>query len=68
MNRKLLPMMAGCAVLCACTPTIQTKNEVEIKPIEIKPMSISIDVNVNVKVERELNDIFGDMDKQAEQL
>lgn len=59
--------IAGILVLAGgCTPTIETKNEIEIKPIEVKP--ITMNINVNVKVERELEDFFGDLDQQAEQL
>ena len=38
-----------------------TRHEVEVKPIEIKPIHITIDVNV--KVDRALDDFFGDLDK-----
>jgi hypothetical protein len=42
-----------------------TRHEVEVKPVEIKPIHITIDVNV--KVDRALDDFFGDLDKkQAE--
>lgn len=67
---KLLLMMVfmGVVALAGCTPKVETKNEIEIKPIEIKPMSISIDVNLNVKVDRELDDFFGNLDAQEEEL
>ena len=39
-----------------------TKHEVEMKPVEIKPIHITVDVNV--KVERALDDFFGEIDKQ----
>ncbi|TKB28481.1 YnbE family lipoprotein [Desulfopila sp. IMCC35006] len=38
-----------------------TRHEVEVKPLEIKPIHITIDVNV--KVDRALDDFFGDLDK-----
>jgi hypothetical protein len=42
-----------------------TRHQVEIKPVEIKPIHITIDVNV--KVDRALDDFFEDLDKkQAE--
>lgn len=42
-----------------------TRHEVEVKPVEIKPIHITIDVNV--RVERALEDFFGDLDEmQAE--
>jgi hypothetical protein len=38
-----------------------TRHEVEVKPVEIKPIHITIDVNV--RVERALEDFFGDLDE-----
>jgi hypothetical protein len=38
-----------------------TRHEVEVKPVEIKPIHITIDVNV--KVDRALDDFFGDLDE-----
>ena len=43
-----------------------TRHEVELKPVEIKPIHITIDVNV--KVDRALDDIFGDIDETAEEI
>ena len=40
-----------------------TRHEIDIQPVEIKPIHITIDVNV--KVDRALNDFFGDIDKAA---
>lgn len=59
-------VFAGLLAAAGCTPKVETKNEIEIKPIEVKP--ITMNINVNVKVERELEDFFGDLDQQAEQL
>jgi hypothetical protein len=39
-----------------------TRHQVEIKPVEIKPIHITIDVNV--KVDRALDDFFEDLDKK----
>ncbi len=50
--------MVSCATLfflMACT-----QHEVEVKPVEIKPIHITIDINV--KVDRALDDFFGDLD------
>jgi len=60
MKKWLLP--AALLFAAGCTPAIETKNQVEIKPIEIKPMQIQIDVNVNVRVQKELNSAFGELD------
>jgi len=38
-----------------------TRHEVEVKPVEVKPIHITIDVNV--KVDRALDDFFGDLDE-----
>lgn len=51
----LISSFAGC-----------TRHEVEIKPVEIKPIHITIDINV--KIDKELDDFFGDLDEvQAEE-
>ena len=41
-----------------------TKHEVDVKPVEIKPIHITIDVNV--KVDRALDDFFSDIDEAAQ--
>ncbi len=38
----------------------QTSHQVEIKPVEIKPIHITIDVNV--RVEKALDDFFNDIE------
>ena len=44
-----------------CTKhTIESKHEVKLAPVEIKPIHITIDVNI--KVDRALDDFFGDLD------
>ena len=48
--------LAGCS----------TRHEVEVKPLEIKPIHITIDVNV--KVDKALDDFFGDIDAAQEQI
>ncbi len=57
-TRCLLP-----ALLLLTMPISCTRHEIDIKPVEIKPIHITIDVNV--KVDRALNDYFGDIDKAA---
>jgi hypothetical protein len=53
---------AGCLFLPGCTShTIESKNEVTLQPVEIKPIHITIDVNI--KVDRALDNFFGDLDK-----
>ena len=46
-----------CFLVVGCT-----SHEVEVKPVEIKPIHITIDVNV--KVDRALDDFFGDIDSK----
>ena len=43
-----------------------TRHEVELKPVEIKPIHITIDVNV--KVDRALDDFFEDIDETAREI
>jgi hypothetical protein len=58
MLKTVLPVLALCGmVVSGCT-----RHEVEVKPVEIKPIHITIDVNV--KVDRALDDFFGDIDEQ----
>ena len=47
---------SGLLIMTGCT-----RHEVDVKPVEIKPIHITIDVNV--KVDRALDDFFGDLDK-----
>ena len=48
--------------LAAC----QTRHEVEVAPVEIKPIHITIDVNV--RVEKALEDFFGDIDAAEQEI
>jgi hypothetical protein len=49
----------GLLSLSACT-----SHEVEVKPLEIKPIHITIDINI--KVDRALDDFFGDLDEASD--
>lgn len=49
-------LLAAIISFSACT-----RHEVEIKPVEIKPIHITIDINV--KVDRALDDFFSDLDE-----
>lgn len=58
-------VISCCLVTAALLFASCTKHEVEVKPVEIKPIHITIDVNV--KVDKALDDFFGDLDDiQAE--
>ncbi len=43
---------------------VDTRSQVEVAPVEIKPIHITIDVNI--KVDRALDDYFSDSDNSAE--
>ena len=49
-------MLAGCG-------TINTNSNINLKPIEKKPIHITIDINL--KVDKALDNFFGDLDKTA---
>lgn len=57
MKTKLFAALLPVA-LWGCS--IDTHNDVNVKPIEIKPIHITIDINV--KVDRALDDFFDDVD------
>jgi hypothetical protein len=44
----------------------QTSHQVEIKPVEIKPIHITIDVNV--RVEKALDDFFDDLEAAEDKI
>ena len=44
----------------------QSSHEVEVKPVEIKPIHITIDVNV--RVDKALDDIFEDIEAAEEDI
>ncbi len=44
----------------------QTSHEVELKPVEIKPIHITIDVNI--RVEKALDDFFDELEAEEEQI
>ena len=43
-----------------------TRHEVQMAPVEVKPIHITIDVNV--RVQKDLEDFFGDIDKADQNL
>ena len=61
-HRLCMLIVCGLFVAAGCS----TSHEVEVKPVEIKPIHITIDVNV--KVDKALDDFFGDIDAAAEEL
>ena len=63
MMKKLLPLscsvIAALMLLTGCI-SLKTKHEAELKPVEIKP--IEININIRLTIDRELEDVFGDLD------
>ncbi len=60
--KKFLPILAAAAVLLGLSTSacIRTQNEVDVKPIEIKPVHITLDINI--RIEKALDDFFGELD------
>lgn len=66
-NQKIRTYCAAFLLILACGCTrhvIETKSDVALAPVEIKPIHITIDINI--KVDRALDNFFGDIDKAAE--
>ena len=60
--KKFLSILAAAVILLGvgATACIRTQNEVDVKPIEIKPVHITLDINI--RIEKALDDFFGDID------
>ncbi len=54
------------AVLVMLLTACSTRHQVEIKPMEIKPIHITIDVNI--RVEKALDDYFSDIDELEDEM
>lgn len=64
--RRILCLLIPLIMLCqaGCTRhEIESRHEVQMAPIEVKPIHITIDINI--KVDRALDDFFGDLDAAA---
>ncbi len=61
---KMLPALLIISVfLGGCTKhQIESSHQVQIAPLEVKPIHITIDINI--KVDKALDDYFGDLDKE----
>jgi len=44
----------------------QSKHDINVEPVEIKPIHITIDVNV--RIEKALDDFFSDIDQEEKKL
>lgn len=69
-GRAMLPFKLPIAflflVILSFIPVACTRHQIEVAPIEIKPIHITIDVNV--KVDRALDNFFGDLDETAQEI
>jgi len=63
MRIYILPFFLLFIVAAACTHRVESSNQVNLAPVEIKPIHITLDVNVKVQVDKDLNDFFGDLDQ-----
>lgn len=62
MHKLLMVLFLICVLCSGCTKhEIESKHEVKMEPIEIKPIHITIDINI--KVDKALDDFFGDIDQ-----
>ena len=57
----LLLMVFGCT-----KHQVETHSQVEVAPVEVKPIHITIDVNI--RVDRALDDFFSDIDEKAKEI
>jgi len=60
--KKTLLLTASLFLLCSCTKhEIDSRHEVQVAPVEIKPIHITIDINI--KVDKALDNFFDDIDQ-----
>jgi Skp family chaperone for outer membrane proteins len=61
---RFVPILLAAILLApsACS----TRHEVQVAPMEVKPIHITIDVNV--RVQKDLDDFFGDIDKANQKI
>ena len=51
---------------CSTKHQVETRSQVEVAPVEVKPIHITIDVNI--RVDRALDDFFSDIDESAKEI
>ncbi|MBF0303180.1 MAG: hypothetical protein HQK73_09075 [Desulfamplus sp.] len=64
MKKKKCALLIGTIILMAAG--CNTYHEVQVAPLEVKPIHITIDVNV--KVDKALDNYFDDIDKTEEKI
>ena len=61
MKKLIASVFIATFILIGCTHKVETKSQVELAPVEIKPIHITIDINI--KVDKELDNFFEDLDQ-----
>ena len=46
----------------------KVRHDVNVEPIEIKPIHITMDINIKIKVDREVDSFFSDVEQRAAKL
>ena len=67
--KKIISAVSILLLLTAfgCTKhQVETRSQVEVAPVEVKPIHITIDVNI--RVDRALDDFFSDIDETAKEI
>ncbi|OFZ59526.1 MAG: hypothetical protein A2328_11755 [Bdellovibrionales bacterium RIFOXYB2_FULL_36_6] len=64
MNKNLI--IAALSLTLYVFSSCQTSHQVEVKPVEIKPIHITIDVNV--RVEKALDSFFDDLEAEENKI
>ena len=62
-------IFGGCLIgglLLIAVTGCRTSHEVDVKPVEIKPIHITIDINV--KIDKALDDFFDDIDQIEDEI
>lgn len=63
----ILSFTALLLLAASCTRhEIESRHEIAVEPVEIKPIHITIDINI--KVDKALDDFFGDIDAAADKM
>jgi len=66
MIKKILLMVTFASLAIIEQGCFHSSHEVEVKPVEIKPMHVTVDLNV--KVEKSLAEFFDEVNKRAEKI
>jgi len=61
-----VPILSLTMALLLLQSACSTRHEVQMAPVEVKPIHITIDVNV--RVQKDLEDFFGDIDQAKQKM